>query len=150
MVVNDSPFKDMVEGNQNSSILRYLDWYNASMATRTYGNGEHVWFMHRWGKRDFVYHTTEAPDSETNPFTRKDMELISLPFYAKEYDVLGRKPREYLRCDVALSSDLSHLVSISRDLGEYYWTLMFQHEVIDRLAPDGLFGNVGDEKPTTK
>lgn len=91
IVVIDDPVKDRQEANSETVRNSVWDWYKTVPRTRLMGNGAIVLVMTRWHIDDLAGRLLVEMEHGGDKW-----EVIKLPAFAEENDLLGRPPGEAL------------------------------------------------------
>ena len=109
----DDPIKDAEEASSPTIQRRLIEWYQSTALTRLMPGGSQIIIQTRWHKRDLVGHILE---NDAN-----NWRIVNLP--AIDDDGKALWPARY---------NEKALAEIRRNVGDYYWSAMYQQRPVDR------------------
>lgn len=124
LFVVDDPVKNAEEANSPTYRERVWDWWRSTALTRLEPNGVVVGMMTRWHQDDWGGRALRGTEEDAEPW-----QLLSLPAFAEEEDVLGREPGESLWPERFSRAELE---AQRAALGGYWWSAMYQQRPVPR------------------
>ncbi len=119
VAVIDDPFKNYEEAASETVRAKVLNWYKSTLRTRLAPGGAIVLVMTRWHEKDLAGEL----EAEFKEGDGEEWEVVSLPAFAEEDDILGRKPGEPLW---PTRYPLPELEKTKNALGSYLWAALYQ------------------------
>lgn len=115
LFIIDDPVKNSEQANSKTYQEKALDWYKSTAHTRLEPDGSMIIIQTRWNDADLSGALlSEEPDKWT---------VISLPAFAEENDLLGRKPGEPLFKERFPANVLE---DIKKTIGPYWFSALYQ------------------------
>ena len=120
VAIIDDPFKNYEEAASETIREKVLNWYRSTLRTRLAPGGAIILVMTRWHEKDLAGELEKAMKDGGEKW-----EIIDLPAYAKEGDVLGRSPGEALW---PARYPTEELEATKTALGSYLWSALYQQK----------------------